>query len=81
MPRDFAGYLQERAGPSRRDLTGHELEVLAFLSQGARLTDVARMRGVTFYTVRQHARSARDKLAAKNLPHAVAIALRHGLID
>ena len=82
IPHGYASYLADRVPhPHRGELTPRELEVLAYLSHGLRLGDIARERGVTFHTVRDQARSARDRLAAKNLPHAVAIALRHGLIE
>jgi DNA-binding CsgD family transcriptional regulator len=79
---DFDGYFAEKAArPERRDLTATEVEILRWASHG--LTDqmTAEAMGRSLDTVKNSGRAARAKLAAKNTAHAVAIALRLGLID
>ena len=76
--RDLA-YAIERATPP--PLTAHELRMLSGFSVGLNEKGVAELCGVTFQTVHVAMKSAKRKLRAKNLPHAVALALRAGLID
>jgi len=80
-----------RAGgsvPMRRDsrlpaaeLTPRELEVLGALSHGLEYKMAAETLGLSLHTVKERARSARYRLRAKNTLHAVAIALRRGLLS
>ena len=62
-------------------VTPAEKVILLYLSHGPTITDLARMYDVSRYTMRDRVRTIQVKLAAKNAAHAVAIALRHGLID
>ncbi len=62
------------------DPTPAELRTLAGLSYGLTVAMVADVYGLSYDTTRQHLRSCRFKLAAKNSTHAVALALRQGLI-
>ena len=61
-------------------LTGREREVLTLLAQGLYLDEIARRLGIGSETVRTHVRKASDRLGAANRTHAVAIAIRRGLI-
>ena len=79
--RVYAGYFTERARPRRDTLTPAETEILRYLSHGLSPDDVARLRVVSPETVRGQVKTLRARLAAKTTAHAVAIALRHGLID
>lgn len=78
---DSDGYFAERAVPKRQDLTPTEVANLRWLSHG--LTDpmIADARGVSRETVKRQLTMTRYKLAAKTRAHAVAIALRAGIID
>lgn len=58
-----------------------ELQVLAVASNGATLGESARRLHISPETVREHRRNARRKLSAKNMTHAVAEAIRRGLIE
>ena len=64
-----------------RDLTGEELAVLRLASQGLTLEQAADELGVSIATVTRRRADIFRKLRAKTLPHAVAIAIRQGLID
>jgi len=55
-----------------------ELTVLAFLSHGLTVPMIADT--LEIHTVKSEVRSARYRLKAKNTTHAVAIAVRRGLI-
>jgi DNA-binding CsgD family transcriptional regulator len=61
-------------------LSRREREVLAQVASGRPDEEIARALGVSPETVRTHWRNARRKLGARNRPHGVAIAIRHGLI-
>lgn len=73
--------MAERVTPLRAHLYPAELEVIRYLSHGLGVDDIARLRYVSPNTVRKQVKTARQRLAAKTAAHAVAIALRHGLID
>lgn len=71
-----------RAGrPRRRELTARELEVLRYYAHGLERRMVATAMGISPETVKSYCESAKAKLAAKNMAHAVALAFRLGLID
>lgn len=67
--------------PAGRDeLSPREIQVLQALSHGVGQQGVAEILGIELETVKHHLRAARRILAAKDSAHAVAIALRRGLI-
>lgn len=61
-------------------LTHRENEVLKWLADGATSTDTAEKLGISMPTVEKHFRTALTKLGALNRTHAIAIAMRLGLI-
>jgi DNA-binding NarL/FixJ family response regulator len=62
-------------------LSKRELQILELLSHGTTLAQAADSLGIGFETAKQPSRNAaRFKLRAKNTTHAVATALRKGLI-
>jgi DNA-binding CsgD family transcriptional regulator len=67
--------------PPVAELTPTELRCLRAASYGLRADETAEALGLTFDAVRMQLRHARRKLAAKNTAHALAIAMRHGLIS
>ena len=58
-----------------------ELEVLTWVAGGYDLRRIADELTIASTTVRTHVRNALRKLGARNRPHAVAVAMRLGLID
>lgn len=68
------------AAHGRSELTATELACLRGLSHGLTTGGVADLTGRGAETVKTQLRSARYKLAAKNSTHAVASAIRQGLI-
>jgi LuxR family transcriptional activator of conjugal transfer of Ti plasmids len=61
-------------------LTQRERQCLAWISQGKTMQDIASLLGVTPRGVKFHLDNARRNLAALSLPHAVALAIRQGLL-
>jgi DNA-binding CsgD family transcriptional regulator len=81
--RDRAESVGESHGEGRAggiSLSRREREVLAQVASGRPDEEIAHVLGVSPETVRTHWRNARRKLGARNRPHGVAIAIRHGLI-
>jgi LuxR family quorum sensing-dependent transcriptional regulator len=66
------------AQPAR--LTARELECLAWAAQGKSEWEMARILGISEHTAEKHLINARVKLGAVNRVHAVATALRRGVI-
>ena len=69
------------APDSPRALTGRERDVLCLLAKGLRQDEIALRLGIGLETVRSHVHNASERLGAANSTHAVAIAVRRGLID
>jgi LuxR family transcriptional activator of conjugal transfer of Ti plasmids len=67
---------------SRRDipLSQRERQCLAWTSDGKTMQDIALLLGLTPRGVKFHLDNARKNLSALTLPHAVALALRQGLL-
>ncbi|MFL5239196.1 MAG: autoinducer binding domain-containing protein [Rhizomicrobium sp.] len=61
-------------------LTQRERQCLAWISDGKTMQDIAELLGVSSRGVKFHLDNARRNLAALTLPHAVALALRQGLL-
>lgn len=61
-------------------LTRRERQVLELCADGLTAQEIAVRLGVTFRTVNAHISAARSRLQALNKTHAIAIALRRGLI-
>lgn len=65
----------------RRDmLTRRQTEALCWLAEGKTFGQIAAIMGISSETARSHFRQARERLDAMNRSHAVAKALRLGLI-
>jgi DNA-binding NarL/FixJ family response regulator len=62
-------------------LTPREREVMALLAEGLKGSQVAKRLGISPDTVRTHVENAMEKLEARTRVHAIAIALRQGLIE
>lgn len=62
-------------------LSRREREVMALLAKGLKGPDVAERLAISPDTVRTHIENAMQRLGARTRVHAIAIALRHGLIE
>jgi DNA-binding NarL/FixJ family response regulator len=72
----------EMAGHAEDDeLTPRETQVLGHVATGAANRDIAASLGIAEETVKAHMKSILAKLQAKDRTHAVAIALRRGIIE
>jgi len=61
-------------------LSARQRAVLRLMSQGLTLHETAEHLGIAYGTAQEHAARAQKKLGAKNLPHAVAEALRRYVV-
>ena len=66
--------------PSRVSLSPRERDCLAYIADGLRTSDIAHRLGIANATVELHMRRARHRLGARTRDHAVAIAVRLGLV-
>lgn len=74
----------QRMGSDRRhtfDLTGREVQHLKLASKGLTEDLMAKVIGLSPDTVKHRSKAIRRKLGAKSTTHAVAIALREGIIE
>jgi len=79
MHPDVAACLTEHLGKS--DPTLRQLEVLDLVKHGLRNKEIASELGISEATVNYHIKNLGDKLGANDKAHAVAIALRRGLLN
>jgi DNA-binding CsgD family transcriptional regulator len=75
-----SGYHRESTLASD-ELTEREREVLALYAEGMNGAQAATALFLSHQTIRTHTKGARGKLRAHTTTHAVAIALRRGLIQ
>lgn len=66
--------------PQPKLLTEREQDVLYWLSHGKSSTEIGDILGISPNTVHVHSQNIAHKLQAKNRAHAVALALRTGVI-
>jgi DNA-binding NarL/FixJ family response regulator len=71
----------ERARGTGPRVTPRQREILQLFADGCATDEVAKRLGLSAETVRTHAKASLARLEARDRPHAVAIALRCGLID
>ena len=69
------------APPPRGPLSPREQEVLSLIATGARTEQIAGELTISTATARTHTRNALNKLGARNRAHAIALALRDGMLD
>lgn len=62
------------------DLSPYQVEVLAALAEGKSQPQIAEERAVSLDTIATYVKVIRSKLGAKSTTHAVAVAIRRGLI-
>jgi len=63
------------------EITGRRLAILAMLADGKQATEIGVALGISPRTVKSHLVVVYAQLGAANAAHAVAIALRRGLIE
>jgi DNA-binding NarL/FixJ family response regulator len=80
-PRLRPALLSPRATQRAPALSGREREIIGLLAEGLTGDEVAELLVLSAETVKTHIRNAMTKLEARNRVHAIAIALRDGLID
>lgn len=61
-------------------LTPRQLEILAYVASGLELDEIARELQISRHTVKDHLSNAIRALEARNRSHAVALAVKLGLI-
>ena len=66
--------------PTERDLQPRQLDVLRRAAAGLQEREIAADLSISFHTVRNHLSRVRGILGARNTTHAVAIAMRRGII-
>ncbi|WP_281993218.1 helix-turn-helix transcriptional regulator [Sulfitobacter geojensis] len=76
----FAGLSLSDAQHPFDTLTARERDCLAYVADGLRTADIAYRLGIAEVTVEMHLRKARHRLRARTRDHAVAVAIRQGLI-
>ena len=69
-----------RADPPAYKLTGRECEVLTWAARGKSAEEIGEILNITKRTVDAHVQNAILKLGASNRTHAVAVALRAGIL-
>jgi DNA-binding NarL/FixJ family response regulator len=80
-PAMAGGLLTRRAGPAATPLSRRETEVLRLLAEGFTTEAAGQKLFLSPTTVRSYAENAMRKLEARNRVHAVAIAVRMGILD
>jgi DNA-binding NarL/FixJ family response regulator len=79
VPQQVVAKLAEHLG--EEDLTTRELEVLGLIRDGFRNKQIAGKLAIAETTVNFHIKNLVDKLQANDRTHAVAIALRRGVLE
>ncbi len=79
IPADVAGRLAEHF--SADELSPRELEVLTLIRDGHRNKQIAYLLSIAETTVNFHIKNVVDKLRATNRSHAMAVAMRRGLLE
>ena len=79
------GFPPQRADARRSSagvplVTAAEARSLQMISYGLTYSMAAELLGLSTHTIRDQVRSARHRLGAKNATHAVALAIRAGVI-
>ncbi len=70
-----------RRSGRRGDLTRREIEILELMADGFENSQISRQLFISTETVKSHVRRLLQKLRARSRTHAVALAMRRGLID
>jgi len=79
IPAEIASRLAEHL--SEDNLTPREIDVLKLIRDGHRNKQIAHLLSIAETTVNFHVKNLVDKLRANDRTHAIAIAIRRGLLD
>ncbi len=80
---DFESFIDpsiDRRGDGKPPITRRQRQILQLLADGLTTAEAAERLGLSGETVRTHAKATLPRLGARDRAHAVAIALRAGLI-
>jgi DNA-binding NarL/FixJ family response regulator len=80
LPFHETGMAKPPRRPRSRTLTERQLLVLRMSAQGRSMAEIARQLGVSVNTVKKHVELILLNLGAVNRMHAIAIAMREGLL-
>lgn len=80
LSRPIPDKLIRHLGLVRTDLSPSQLRLLVMLADGYSKPQIARATGWRYETLKSSAERIRLKLGARNTTHAVAIAIRNGII-
>jgi LuxR family transcriptional regulator, quorum-sensing system regulator BjaR1 len=69
-----------RRSTTKSVLTSREIEVLRWVAQGKSAQEIGEILEITKRTVDEHVQTAIHKMGASNRTHAVALAIRDGVI-
>lgn len=61
--------------------TPRQLEVIALISHGKKLREIAPILGISFHTTKRHMKDIFERTDTVNSSHLVATALRNGWIE
>jgi DNA-binding CsgD family transcriptional regulator len=64
-----------------KQLTARQLQILQLKAEGATRDDIGALLAISPHTVKTHLERIRIRLRARNTAHAVAIAVRTGLVE
>lgn len=82
LVKDFLGqYQREKSDKTVNDLTPREMEVLAYLADGATNVDIAESLGISPKTVARHRENIMGKLNLHSRTELVKYAIRKGIIE
>jgi DNA-binding NarL/FixJ family response regulator len=70
----------EEAAERGNDLNPRHQQILAYMAEGASRPEIAKYLGISEATVRSHSKAIFAKLGVNERAHAVAVAIRSGLI-
>lgn len=65
----------------RAEITPRMLEMIRLRAQGKCVKTISRETGLSAYTVSDHCKRTLDRIGAKSMEHAVAIAFRNGWME
>lgn len=66
---------------AKKALTAREQEVLIWIARGKTKLETAKVLHVSESCIKRHCEKIFQKLEVNNLPHAVATAIKEGIID
>lgn len=77
----FSSSFEKHKAIRKSQVTKRELEVLRWLEQGKSTWDISMILNRSERVIKYHVKNLMHKLSAQNRTHAVAIAIRQGIID